>query len=254
MRSPGKPDKSFWLSAFRSDAALLLAAATPDTLDDPVPTRPDWRLRDLVWHLTNVYTWVGGHVARGRTDRPPAADPAEPAPPDAAAVLERWEAAYRELERTLDGVDAELPAWNWAPQPKTAAFWHRRMAHDTAVHRWDVQVATGATEPVEAKLAADGIHEVLDSWLPAGRGHDPAGVTGVAHLVASDLEHDWYVRFRGRAVALLDTSTLRPEEHPVHAEASGTASDLELALYGRVGFDILDTSGNPRLLEALRIG
>lgn len=251
MKAPGKPDKSFWLAALRSDAAALRAAATAETLDAAVPTCPEWRLHDLLWHLTKVYRWVDAHVGRGRTDRPE--NPQPPAPPR-AALLERWEAAYGDLERALDRVDPDLPAWNWAPQPKKASFWHRRMAHETAVHRWDAQIAVGATEPIETKLAADGVHEVLDSWLPAGRRRDAADVTGMVRLVATDLEHDWYVRFRGEAVALLDTSTVRPEQHPVHAQAAGTASDLELALYGRVGFDILDTSGNPKLLNALRVG
>lgn len=251
MRAPGKPDKSFWLAALRSDAAAVRAVAIPEALDNPVPSCPDWRMYDLLWHLAKVYRWVDRHVSRGSTDRP---DNPQPPPPDRAEVLDVWVQAYDDMVCTLDGVDPELPAWNWAPQPKTASFWHRRMAHETAVHRWDAQVAVGVPEPIETKLAADGIHEVLDSWLPAGRRRGPRDLSGVVHLVATDLEHDWYVRFRGEAVAVLDTSTLRHEDHPVHAEAAGTASDIELAIYGRIGFDILDTAGNPHLLESLRVG
>jgi hypothetical protein len=35
--------------------------------------------------------------------------------------------------------------------------------------------------------------------------------------------------------------------------ASGTASDLALALWGRVTFDVLETAGDDSLLEALRV-
>ena len=59
------------------------------------------------------------------------------------------ESAYmrlHELVATLDAVDPELPAWNFAPQAKKAAFWHRRMAHETAIHRWDAQMAGGLAE------------------------------------------------------------------------------------------------------------
>ena len=43
------------------------------------------------------------------------------------------------------------------------------MAHETAVHRWDAQLATGLAEPLESKLAGDTVAEVLDTFLPAGR-------------------------------------------------------------------------------------
>ena len=65
----------------------------------------------------------------------------------------------------------------------------------------------------------------------------------------------WYVRLRGTGIALLDTDTLLDDdEHHERAVAAGSASDLMLALYGRVPFDILDVTGDPSLLEALRTG
>ena len=57
-------------------------------------------------------------------------------------------------------------------------------------------------------------------------------------LLASDAGQDWYVRLRGEGVALLDTDTLLDTDEPhARVHAAGTASDLMLALYGRVGFD-----------------
>ncbi len=46
-----------------------------------------------------------------------------------------------------------------AMQP--ASFWARRMAHETAVHRADAQIATGREAEFEPDLAADAI----DEWL-----------------------------------------------------------------------------------------
>jgi hypothetical protein len=148
-----------------------------------------------------------------------------------------------------------LPAWNWAPQAKKAGFWHRRMAHETAVHRWDAQVTAGLTEPIEAKLASDGITEVFDTWLPAGKRRGPTNLSGIVALHATDVAEVWYVRLRGQGIALLDTDTLLDDTHPhERATAVGTASDVMLALYGRVPFDVLEIGGEPRLLEALRTG
>jgi hypothetical protein len=148
-----------------------------------------------------------------------------------------------------------MPAWNWAPQAKKVAFWQRRMAHETAIHRWDAQMAAvGLTEPLEAKLAADVVSEVLDTLLPAGRGRRPADRLGMVALSATDLEQTWHVRLReSGGVALLDTDTLLDDDD-LHERvvAAGTASDLALALWGRVGFDVLAITGEEDLLECLR--
>jgi hypothetical protein len=155
----------------------------------------------------------------------------------------------------LDALDPGLPAWNWAPQAKRAEFWQRRAAHETAIHRWDAQMAVGLSEPIEAKLAADGVTEVLDSWLPAGIRKGPLDRRGMIALHGLDVEQVWYVRIRGEGIALLDTDTLLDDdEHHERVVATGTASDLELALYGRVPFDVLEINGDAGLLEALRTG
>ncbi|HEX6073982.1 MAG TPA: maleylpyruvate isomerase family mycothiol-dependent enzyme [Micromonosporaceae bacterium] len=252
-RVQSKPGKEFWLAALRHEGAAFRAAVSLEGLTEPVPTCPDWTVEDLVIHLGGVYQWVHGHVTREVITRPER--PSTDGVPRGEPALSWWDDRYGELLSTLDRLDAELPAWNWAPQEKKAGFWHRRMAHETAVHRWDAQVAAGLTEPVETKLAVDGVSEVLDSWLPGGRRRSVDGrVSGMVQLVASDVAHAWLVRIRGAGVALLDTSTVMHEPHKIDAQAVGTASDLQLALWGRVPFDVLETAGNTRLLEALRTG
>lgn len=250
--------KDFWLAALRADAALFRAAAGTTAPDAAVPTCPDWRFADLVHHVGGVYGFVSAHVSRGVVSRPErrSGDVAADAPTDAAGLVAWWSERWAELERTLDAVEPDMPAWNWAPQAKKAVFWHRRMAHETAVHRWDAQVTSGPTEPIEAKLASDGITEVMDSWLPAGhRKMRNEDVRGIVALHATDTGQTWYVRLRGLGVALLDTDTLLDDDHPhERAHANGTASDIMLALYGRVPYDVLEVTGDPRLLEALRVG
>jgi mycothiol maleylpyruvate isomerase-like protein len=244
-RGSAKPGKDFWLASLRHDGTLLAAAASADALGSPVPGRP-LTVGGLLGALGAEYRWVSGHVVRGVTDRPAGS---LPEPPDGVAVLDWWAAAYRELLAVLDTLDPDLPAWNWAPQPKRAAFWHRRLAHLTALDRWDVQLATGTPEPLEGKAASDGVTELLDTVLPAklaDRTHEPAGVV---RLVAADTGYEWLVRLRPRGLALLDVAG--PGRAPVHAVAAGTASDLWLALTGRIGFTVVDCSGDERLLTQL---
>jgi len=77
----------------------------------------------------------------------------------------------------------------------------------------------------------------------------------VVHLVATDASYDWFVRLRGAGIALLDTGTiLDSDDHHQQAEASGSASELLLTLWGRRPAETLLTSGDPRLLSALQTG
>ncbi len=249
MRAHG--NKEFWLAALRADGPAFRAAVAEAAPDAPVPSCPEWTVAQLTGHLASIYGWVAGHVGRGVTTRP------EPRSREAVtATVAEFDERFGALVTLLDSLDPEMPAWNWAPQSKKVAFWHRRMAHETAVHRWDAQMAVGLTEPLEAKLAADGLIEVLDTWLPAGRGTCPTHRQGMVALSAADLEQTWHIRLRpGGGVALLDTDTILDDDD-LHerAVARGTASDLQLALWGRVGFDVLTMAGDERLIECLRVG
>lgn len=247
--------RDIWLAALRDDGPAFLDAAMAADPTIAVPSRPEWTVADLIHHLGSVYRFVHDLVPRGVTGKPERslssyAD--EPRPDD---LVGWWREQYESALGTLEAVDPDLPAWNWAPQAKKAEFWQRRAAHDTAVHRWDAQMAVGRAEPVEAKLAADGVAEVLDTWLPAGRRVGPTDLTGVLALDAPDVGYVWHVRLRGEGFALLDTDTiLDPDGFQTHTVATGPASDLMLALHGRVGLDVLDITGDERLLEAVRVG
>jgi uncharacterized protein (TIGR03083 family) len=246
-------NKEFWLAALRSEVPAFRAAVTEADPAAPVPSCPEWTVGQLIGHLTRQYVWVAGHVGRGVTTPPEALH--EPGP-ETATVAE-FDEAFAALLTRFDALDPEMPAWNPMPQTKRVAFWQRRVAHDTALHRWDAQMAThGLTEPLEAKLAADGVSEVLDTLLPGGRGKHPTSRHGMVALSATDLDHTWHVRLReGGGVALLDTDTLLDDDD-LHerAVAAGHASDLQLALWGRIGFDLLALTGEASLLESLRVG
>ncbi|MFY1674938.1 maleylpyruvate isomerase family mycothiol-dependent enzyme [Plantactinospora sp. WMMB334] len=247
--------KDFWVGALRTEGPAFAATVAEAQLDIPVPSCPGWTLTYLVHHLGSVYTRVRSIVGRGDTEPPPGPLTVPDGLPTGAAAVEWWRAEFDQLMTVLERVDPEAPAWNWAPQPKKAGFWHRRMAQETAVHRWDAQMAVAAGEPIEAKLAADGVGEVLDTLLPAGRRGSDQPFHGVVHLIASDAGQEWYLRLRGEGVALLDTDTLLDgDDHHARAQVSGTASDLLLALWGRLGFDALDVAGDVSLLEGLRAG
>jgi uncharacterized protein (TIGR03083 family) len=246
--------KDFWLAALRADSPALQDAVEQAGPEAAVPSCPDWTVADLAEHVTSTLRWVRETVARGVTTHPEQAPLALPAQ-DWDAVLDGLRRELTGTIETLEALDADFPAWNWAPQAKKAGFWQRRMAHEVSVHRWDAEAAAGRATPIETKLAADGIGEVLDTWLPAGKRKGPTDLHGVVHLTASDAGYEWFVRLRGPGVALLDTGTiLDSDDHHPRAEATGTASDLLLSLMGRQRTERLVVSGDPRLISALRTG
>lgn len=258
--------RDLWLTGLRTEATAFAAAVgQPDALDLPVPSCPNWTVGDLVGHLGRVYAWVDGILRTGSVTRPEqqlASGPATDAPQPARAadllsgpaLVDWWHEQYQRLADLLESLDTDHPAWNWAPQQKRAGFWHRRMALETVLHRWDAQMATGLAGPIDAKLAADGITEALETWLAAGRGIRQGNRRGIVALEATDLDETWFVRLRGTGIALLDTDTVFDEEHNERAVATGSTSDLFLAIWGRVLFDVLEISGDTSLFQGLRIG
>lgn len=253
----GYGGRDVWLASLHADGpAFRDAAKVPGALGAPVPSCPEWTVLDLIHHLGTTYEWVATHVTRGETTPPdPAPDPAERTLPEGESALGWWDEQYSLVIAALEAVDSRLPAWNWAPQAKQAAFWQRRMANETAVHRWDAQMAVGLPEPIDAALAVDGVAEVLDTWLPAGVRLGPRDRGGIAHLRATDAAAEWFVRLRPEGFALLDTGTVLDTSAPhERVIAAGNASDLMLALWGRIGFDVLEVAGDITLLESLRTG
>jgi uncharacterized protein (TIGR03083 family) len=250
--------KDLWLTALRADGeAFLAAVGEPGVLGMNVPSCPDWTVGELARHLGSVYRRVRLNAGTAGVDENwgPVVIPDEAPAADSEQVVDWFAGEFAQVSAFLEALDPDEPTWNWAPQSRVAAFWHRRMAHETAVHRWDAQVATRLPEPLESKLAADTVAEALDTFLPAGRRRPHADVAGIVHLSASDVGQDWTIRMRGDGiVALLDTDTLFDDDaHPARAAATGTASDLALAIWGRVSFDVVDAVGDEALLEALRV-
>ena len=256
--------KEFWLAGLRTEIAALRDTAGEALQADPaipVPSCPGWSMLDLVEHMAYVYDRVLSHVARGVTSDPGLAPISDGTPEShrvaADEAIPFFDERATRLMQTLEALDPDLPAWNWAPQAKNVAFWQRRMALETAVHRWDAQMALARAEPIEEKLAGDGVSEVLDTWLPTGAPRRKGSMDrfGVVHLAAADVQEEWFIRLRGPGIALLDTDTLLDHDDPAaRAYAVGPASDLLLALFGRIGFDVLDVDGDETLLDALRVG
>ena len=232
-----------YLQALR-DEGTALATAARQGLDPPVPACEGWTVADLVLHTGMVHRHKL-EIVRGRLAEPPSPWP-PPAPPR-TELLGWYEQGLEELHTVLEDTDPETRVWTFYRPDRTAGFWRRRMAQETAVHRVDAESAHGDPRRVPAALAADGVSELVEVFLAPHADGEPVGGRGESlHLHATDTEGEWQLRLLpagvevGRGHAQAD------------ATASGEASDLLLVLWGRAPADPLERSGDPALLPRVR--
>jgi uncharacterized protein (TIGR03083 family) len=128
----------------------------------PIPTCPEWTLRQLVTHVGRAHRWAA-EIMRTRSE---AFIPFREVPdgklPDDPAKQRAWLRAGP--ARIVDGAREAGSDLVWSfTGPAPAGFWLRRMAHETLVHRADAQLASGA-EP-EPVIAAEVAADAIDEWL-----------------------------------------------------------------------------------------
>lgn len=170
--------------------------------------------------------------------------------PDKAFYLN---ACQREAAGVADtarkGLDApitsEQPIYTWFPSDQTARFWMRRMAQETAVHRWDAELAQSDPRPIEGELARDGIDETLDVMVPMRRQwQEPRRGEGERyHFHRTDGPGEWLVVFDG------DNPRVSHEHARGDVALRGSASDLLLWLWRRIPSDRLEAMGDTTLLN-----
>jgi len=256
-------DSVTYLDAIHRETAALADVAR-ESLEVSVPSCPGWTVATLVTHLTGIYAHriaIVGARARANTVRsyedlnlppeyrelfdaefnPNAADRRPVPPPGLLSLFERTAAT---LEATLRAAGPRETVWTWWPPDQTAGFWMRRMAQETAMHRWDTQLARGRVEPIEAELARDGIDEVFDVMVPSSRERGEQFRQGggeTYHFHRTDGSGEWLLRFEG------DGMTVTREHAKADVAVRGTASDLLLFLWGRIPANTLEVLGDKAL-------
>ncbi|WP_306319668.1 MULTISPECIES: maleylpyruvate isomerase family mycothiol-dependent enzyme [unclassified Streptomyces] len=220
----------------------LAAAAEEAGVDAKVPTCPGWQIRDLLRHQGAVHQWATSYVAE---QRKPHGIGHHEVGLDGAELLAWFREGHRRLVDTLTAAPADLDCWAFLPAPSPLAFWARRQAHETTVHRVDAQSALARTvheEPITAEFAADGIDELLAGFHARERSRVRSDVPRTLRVRATDAGPDavWTVRITQDPPA-----TERGASGEAECELSGPAVRLYLALWNRLPFP--DVSGDPAL-------
>lgn len=235
-----------------------LASAAETALDAIVPSCPGWTMTTLLAHMGGTYAYIARTIESGALEDtvqalehlglPPEIEEwfrFDRAPERMPATVTSW---FRSIGDQLSDVFGRTPptapAWTWWPPDQSAGFWLRRMAHETAVHRWDAQSAVGAPDAIDGDLARDGIDEMFDIYIPRWcRPKSTLDGTGESYRFAqSDGTGVWTVTFRGPGMEV------SREYQPADVTVRGNASDLLLYLWQRLLPDRLEVEGDVVLL------
>ena len=222
------------LRALAEEGERLADAATGTSLGTAIPTCPGWDVEALLRHLGGIHRWAAMIVAERRTT--PVRTDAEPirtmrAEPAPSELVAWFRAGHGALLDVLRAAPSDLECWTFLPAPSPLAFWARRQAHETAVHRADLQLAIGTPDPYPPDFAADGIDEMLCGWLDGSKGRLRFDRTATLAIHAADADRRWHVR--------IDSHEARAsrEEAPADCQLRGPAGDLYLLLWNRLSLD-----------------
>ncbi len=234
------------IAALQRDGDLLAAAAQRAGLDATVPSCPPWRVRDLLRHIGYVHRWAARFVVeeldRPLPDRPGEAELLRGGPAD-DELLSWFSVGHSGLVSALRAADPGLSCWTFLEAPSPLAFWARRQAHETAIHRVDAELASGAPAPFPADFAADGVDELIMGFF--GRDADeltaPQWASRRQHLwvQTADTGGSWLVEltYDGKLAARVRRGEALTADDGVRGESrcelTGPAAGLYLLLWNR---------------------
>ncbi|MFH8345283.1 maleylpyruvate isomerase family mycothiol-dependent enzyme [Streptomyces sp. NPDC018045] len=233
-----------FIDTLARDGQLLADAAEKAGADAPVPTCPEWRVRDLLVHTGQVHRWAAKFVATAAQEK--VAPPEGPQPPDEA--LADWlREGCRELVATLRAAPADLSCWTFLPAPSALGFWARRQAHETAIHRADAEAALGTgITPSAPAFAVDGIDELLIGLVPRGLEALRTDTPRTLHIrTTGEAIGAWTVHLSDAPLRVERTEGVPATEVPASdCLIEGPAPELYLALWNRRPLDDLTVAGD----------
>src|SRR5215204_3961209 len=150
-------DRTSLLAALERDGIAFADSCAAAGLDTPVRACPGWTVSDLLWHLGEVHYFWTAIIRDLKSSYEGYVEP--PRPPD-DQLLDFYRSGFADTLQVLSDADPGASVWTWTDD-HTAGFVVRRMAHETAMHRWDADQAAKRDMPIEGDLASDGIDEFL---------------------------------------------------------------------------------------------
>ncbi len=230
-----------YLHALQSQGRLLADSARQPSLQAAVPSCPGWTVARLLGHVTKVHHWATAILRDGRPDGFEFPVPAD------TELFEVYDTGLQAVLDRLRATPDRATVWTYLPAPSGKLFWARRMAHETAIHRVDAQLAAGfGVADFDPEFAVDGIDELLaGSAARFDRSRLPGDRT--ISLTPLDSNAAWTLTvgpqlISGRPKAIDDADL----------SVFGLASDLYRWVWNRAGSDDVSLRGDLSLADRWR--
>ncbi len=227
------------IAASTADLAALVDGAD---LSTPIPSCPEWTLRQLATHVGRAQRWAATIVSTRSAEFIPFRSVPDGRLPDDPAAHAAWLAAGAQQLSTAVREAGQDRVWangDLAPAP----YWARRMCHETVVHAADALLAAGRPVSIDADVAADGI----DEWLTVLTVPDgPEGTEPDPRAAALPAGRSLHVHATDEGLAGAGEWLLRHEPDGIRVDrahgkgdvaATGPADRLLLMLLRRVPAD-----------------
>lgn len=232
------------LAHIAADGAALREAAA-GRLDVDVTACPGWTVADAVEHTGMVYAHKAT-IIEGDLAEPPSSWP--PAGLATGDVLDFFDEQLHRVIEALRTRDPATTVWTWFEPDQTVGFWVRRMMQETVVHRADVESAARISTTIDDEVGVDGIDEFVERMLCYDVQAYVEDAPGSGERIAIDAgSTGWTVTLAPEAATF--------ERHvadDADATIGGRPGDLLLALWNRLPYDAVTTTGDPGALDALR--
>jgi len=223
------------IDVLRRQGDLLADAAGRAGLGAAVPPCEPWQVKDLLRHTGYIHRWAARHITECPDtvlDGPSEADILRggAADPD---LLAWFRAGHAALVETLSTADPGLVCATFIDAPSALAFWARRQAHETAIHRADADSASGIRPEYDPEFAADGIDELITGFGQRRKYRPSAEHAGSMRVQTTDTGHAWHVGGEGGRIQARREAD---GPNPVGSAActvTGPASGIYLFLWNR---------------------
>lgn len=264
------------LDELRRQGELLAVRANQAGLVAAIPSCPSWQVKDLLRHTGYVHRWAARHITecpREVIDGPSETEILRGGATD-PDLLDWFRAGHAALVETLTTADPAVDCATFMAAPSPLAFWARRQAHETAIHRADAERAAATTPDYAPEFAADGIDELITGfgarrkYQPQPQSQSqaaPASGEGLLRVVTTDTGDAWSIELRQGhlqprretkaetgAEAGADAANGARRQDGAGCTVIGPASGLYLYLWNRIGATEADiaTTGDPALLAS----
>jgi len=233
------------LDVLEVEGERLATSTIGSDLEAEVPQLPGMRLGEVVRHVGSVYrmvvSWLHDGARPTRWQRAPAED---------QTLVDYLRAGLLEVVHELAQHDPLDGCPTWWPEHQNYGFWYRRLAHETTIHRYDVQMggAAAMVGGIPPEIAVDGVDEILSLWFT-----HRLGVLGISDVRPGRVAIHTGDRRWIAQITPTGTSAWRADtDETVDAIVSSDPAGMYLWLWGRRPNAQVLEAGDPDVVAQLQ--